>query len=102
MEFGEVPMLVIIAVVSKLLDDKGSDGSRSRAKGYRSCLQGRYTTTLIPVINDRLSSTPHNVLGNCSQSWPTSSQVGATKLASPSRPTLAGDLGVNAARPTNP
>ena len=32
MEFGAVPMLVIIAVVSKLLDDKGSDGVRPKLR----------------------------------------------------------------------
>jgi hypothetical protein len=51
------------------------------------CLQGRYTTILSPVSSDRLSSMFHALpWGNSSQSIRHASQVGATKLLSPSKP----------------
>lgn len=72
----------------------------AQAKGYCPVYKARYTTTLIPVLNDRLSSIPRDVLGNSSQSWRQAVKWVQPSLQVHPRPTLAGDLGANAGRKT--
>jgi hypothetical protein len=60
MEFGEVPMAVIFAVVSKLLDDKALAGPPRLRAIVLSTRSIHYD--LIPVLNDRLISIPRDIL----------------------------------------
>ena len=80
----------------KALDDKALAGT-PRLRELRSLRADTPFTILIPVSSDRLSSTFHALsLDHSSQSRRQTSQVGATKLVSPSQAgPWACDLGIS-------